>query len=470
MGKERLRKPAPGNSDNSPGGFDWIDREPALWPLYAEWLTSNWHRLYRRAFQNLPASLTWGDAYTAMENAVKTVSPQLAKYSSGRQLVLLNEETQKLGLSTEPVRVEEELERSLTFQRNPQFAALFKASPWCNYFANKQRILDRAGINLPYKLYPRDPEMRLAIEHVISEFGSLEISCGVPPALSHLFAVQRTLGQLDKAIRSLPADSPVRSALPEAESGLQKFSEMLQTEISKLANAPDALMIPLRVRRMQRALFYSVRRLSNPDDGPAKLAEFIQKLLKEWPQLPAGMRFDLNSHFNPVECRRILREHLCLAEGQKGQIKDFRALSYGLRAVVWREELRDSLLRLAHHARVRANQHRKGWQHLQKALEAVFSHICHKPSVEEQMRDFERANYPWMRNLTRQQRMQLLPELGNDPDHSVRDLTKKERMALALRLFGIPANGQSIPADNPDSFSTQYGRAMKAVRQELGQT
>jgi RNAse (barnase) inhibitor barstar len=194
------------------------------------------------------------------------------------------------------------------------------------------------------------------------------------------------------------------------------------------------------------------------------LAGFIQKLLKEWPQLPAGMTFDFNNYFDLAKCQRILREHLGLEDGQIN--KDFRALWHVLRAIVWREELRDSLLRLAHHARVRAEQQRKGWQHLQNALEAVFNHICREPSVEEQIRNFERSNFPEMRNLSRERRMQLLPEMGNDPDHSVRDLTKKERMILAERYFKTRLPFLQNPAPT-QSFPTQYGRAMKAVRQEL---
>jgi hypothetical protein len=65
--------------------------------------------------------------------------------------------------------------------------------------------------------------------------------------------------------------------------------------------------------------------------------------------------------------------------------------------------------------------------------------------------------------------MRLLPELGNDPDHSVRDLTKRGRMELFKRYNKKTRTLLETDADRKNSFATRYGRAMKAVRKELGQ-
>jgi hypothetical protein len=402
------------------GGFDWVDRDSTLWPLFARWLINEWYSIYSPAFNNLPgvvidlrggkqtvhkpASLTWGDAYGAMETAVGKLVDELPKHPSREQLALVHAEALKLGLSTTCEQVENELERFLTFQERSDNATLLKASPWCNYFANEKHIFEQAGTNLPYKLYPRDPNMRLVLSSVIGEFGSLEIWRQVSPAL--------------------------------------------------------------RVRRLQRALYYAVRRLCKPKDGPEKLATFVQNLLEAWPQIPAGMEFDLENHFNADKRRELVRGHLGLEKLQSN--KEARALWRVLHAVIFRDELRGPLLRLAHDADMRAKQRRKGWEHLRHALRIVFKHIRREASDEAQFRNFERSNFPHMRNLTREQRMRLLPELGNDPDHSVRDLTKKERMILAARYLKKTRTALEKDADGKNSFATRYGRAMKDVRKELG--
>jgi hypothetical protein len=131
--------------------------------------------------------------------------------------------------------------------------------------------------------------------------------------------------------------------------------------------------------------------------------------------------------------------------------------------------LRGPLLRLAHDADLRAKQRRKGWEHLRNAFTSVFDHLRREASDEAKFRDFERSNFPYMRHLTRAQRMRLLPELGNDPDHSERDLTKKERMILAARYLKKTRTALEKDADGKNSFATRYGRAMKDVRKALGQ-
>jgi hypothetical protein len=190
-------------------------------------------------------------------------------------------------------------------------------------------------------------------------------------------------------------------------------------------------------------------------------------LLETWPQIPAGMEFDLENHFNTDKRRDLVRGHLGLEKLESN--KEARALWRVLHAVIFRDELRGSLLRLAHDADMRAKQRRKGWEHLRHALKTVFKHIRREAPDEAKFRNFERSNFPHMRKLTREQRMRLLPELGNDPDHSVRDLTKKERMILAARYLKKTRTALKKDADGKNSFATRYGRAMKDVRKELGQ-
>ena len=104
-----------------------------------------------------------------------------------------------------------------------------------------------------------------------------------------------------------------------------------------------------------------------------------------------------------------------------------------------------------------------------KTLRAVFNHIGRELSDEAMFRNFERANFHEMRNVTWERRMQLLPDCGNDTDHSVRDLTKAERMILFTRFNNKSRTPLEFDADGRNSFATRYGRAMKAVRKELGQ-
>lgn len=341
-----------------------------------------------------------------MVEAVKGVALKLPRFSTAEQLAALDAEANTFSFKTTRERIESELRYFLRRAgQQRQNAAAFKASPWCNHFANERRILEQAGCNLPKKLYPGDPDSQLALESVIGEFGSFEISREVSPAL--------------------------------------------------------------RVRRLQRALFYAIRRLCKPKVGPANLATFIQNVLKEWPRVPAGMGFDLENHFSTDNRRELVRDHLGLAKLQSN--KEARALWRVLHAVIFRDELREPLLRLAYGAHLQAKKRRKGWDHLRKALRVIFNHIRSEPSDAEKFRDFERANFPWMRNISREQRMRLLPELGNDPDHSERDLTKKERMILAARYLKKTRTALEKDADGKGSFATRYGRAMKTVRKELGQ-
>jgi hypothetical protein len=78
MAKKAKIKPTLAGLDYSLGGFDWVDRDSMLWPLFARWLTDKWHGLYWHAFDKLPgvvidlrgskqtvhkaASMTWGSA------------------------------------------------------------------------------------------------------------------------------------------------------------------------------------------------------------------------------------------------------------------------------------------------------------------------------------------------------------------------------------------------------------------------
>jgi hypothetical protein len=449
------------------GGFDWLDRNASLRQWFANWLTSHWTHIYSESVRELHSKADWKN-FDWMEKTIKELVIQLPRFPTAKQISAVDAKARKFKFKTTRDRIEDELESFLTRAgKQPEHAPAFKASPWCNYFANEDHIFEQAGTNLPYKLYPRDPDMRLVLGSVISEFGSFEISRGVSPELSQLFAVQRGFAQFDKATISLPIESPILTAYLETEPKLREFSTMLQAEINRRVSEPAAFFTPLRVRRLQRAFYYAVRRLCKPKDGPEKLAAFVQNLLKTWPQIPAGMEFDLENYFNTDKRREFVRGHLGLDKLQSN--KEASALWRVLHAVIFRDELRDPLLRLTRDADMRANQRRKGWEHLRHALKTVFSHIRRDASDEAKFRNFERSNFPHMRNLTRERRMRLLPELGNDPDHSVRDLTKKERMILAARYLKKTRTALEKDADGKNSFATRYGRAMKDVRKELGQ-
>jgi len=371
---------------------------------FAKWLYGAWTAIYGNSLHQLHTKADW-DRYEGMGEAVKNLASKLPRYSTAEQLGLLDAEARKFNFKTTRERLEDEL--GFFLRQNGQQtknAAAFKASPWCNHFANEEHILKQAGKRLPFKFYPDDPDMRLALENVISEFGSLEILRDVSPAL--------------------------------------------------------------RIRRLQRAFYFAIRRLCKPKAGSARLATFIQNLLQEWPCVPAGMEFDLASHFNADKRHELVRGHLGLAKLRSS--KEACALRRVLHTVIYRDELRGPLLRLAHNARLRAEQHRKGWEHLRSTLKTVFNHIRSGASDEAMFRNFERANFPYMRNLTREQRMRLLPELGNDTDHSVRDLTKAERMILAARFLKNPRTSLERDADGRNSFARRYGRAMRDVKSELG--
>jgi len=403
-----------------------------------------------------------------MVDFIKTFAVKVGHLPTAEQLAALDAKALTLNFKTTRERVEDELRYFLTRAgKREEHSEAFKASPWCGHFAMMEHILERAGKSIPYQLYPDDPDARLALESVISEFGSFEIHRKVSPVMSHLFAVQHGLGQFEKASNLLPAGSPLLAAFQKLEPGLRDYSASLQTEIDRRANHPAEYKQPLRDRRLQRRVYYVVRRLCKPKDGPDKLANFVTNVLKEWPYVPARMTLDLEERFSADNRRKLVRDHLGLAEGEMN--KEGGALWRVLNAIVLRDELRGSLLHLAHKAHQQSEQRRKGWPHLRKALRAVFYHIRRELSDEEMFRNFERANFAWMRNLTRDQRMRLLPELGNDPDHTALDLTKKERMILFKRFNKRNRTLLKRDADGRASFATRYGRAMKAVRKELGQ-
>lgn len=450
------------------GGFDWLDRNANLRRWFATWLTSHWTEIYSGSVSELHSKADW-ENFDRMENAIKQLAVKLPTFPSAKQISAVDAKARKFSFKTTRDRIENELKWFLTHAgKQPENSLAFKASPWCDHFATMEHILEQTGKDIPYKLYPDDPNAQLALASVISEFGSLEILREASPAMSQLFAVQRGFDQFDKAIKSLPTESPLLSAFHNIEPGLREYSTTLQTEINRRANEPAAFFSPLRVRRLQRRIYFAVRRLCKPKDGPDKLAGFIQKLLRNWPRIYAGMELDLEEHFNADNRRKLVRDHFGLAEGQMN--KEGRALWRVLNAIAFRDELRGSLLHLAHKAHQHAKQQRRGWPHLRMALRVAFSHIGRSLYVEEIMRNFERAYFSSMRNVTREQRMRLLSELGKDSDDSVRDLTLKERMILFQQVNRKLCPGFKVDPDGRDSYSTLYRRAMKAVRIELGQS
>jgi hypothetical protein len=450
------------------GGFDWLDKKSSLRRWFADWLTENWRNIYGESLHQLHTKADF-ERYGRMENAVKSLAAKLPRLSTAEQLAAVDAKARKSNFVTTRERLEDELRYFLTRAgKHRKHAAAFKASPWCAHFSTNEHILERAGKNLPYKVYPHDPDARLALENVISEFGSVEIPWEVSPAVAQLFATQRDVAQFENAINSLPAESPLLRVLPKIKPGLHELSTSLQAEINQRPSEPAVRLRPLRSRRLDRRVYFAVRRLCKPSNGPEKLARFIQNLLMRWPIVPAGMEFDLESHFHTNFRRELVCDHYGAAAGRLS--REACAAWYILEGILARDELRGSLLHLAHKARQHAQQRRKGWERLRKALRTVFNQIRRKTSDEEMFRNFERANFAAMRNLTREQRMHLLPECGNDPDHSVRDLTRAERMILFKRSNKRSRTvlGEHDP-DGKSSFATRYGRAMKDVKKELGQ-
>ncbi len=475
--------------DYSLGGFDWVDSDAMLWPSFAHWLTDNWYSLYRRAFDNLPgividlrngkqtvhkpASLTWGDAYGAMEKAVEKLADELPKKSSREQLALVHAEARKLGLTTTREQVEDELERFLTFQQHPQYEALLKASPWCNYFANQEHIFERAGDNLPPMHYPGESGLQLALRRILSEFGSFEHG-GISPELSRLFAARRALTKFEEAVKQLPRKSSLRSVLKKAKAGLSDFSTALELKIKRcMDKEPDIFTPPLRVRRNQRALYFAGRRCCKIQNGSKKLASFIVGFFRtDWPRVPAGLEYDLAKHFDLDKSRAVIRKFLGLTENQT--TKESKALWRILHAIIFRDELRDALLRLAYDAdqKTKSKRNPKAWQHFSNALAAVFEHIFHQPSDEAQFRNFIRANYPDMRHMPCERRQRLFKKLfpegyrdRNDP--SPRDLTKSEQMIIAQKCLQLK-KPIMFDGEGRSSSESSYGRASKDVLKELG--
>jgi hypothetical protein len=467
--------------DYSLGGFDWVDRDSTLWPSFAHWLIEKWYDFYKPAF---------GKPYEALEEAIAKLADELPKYSSREQIALVHAEARKLGLTTTREQVENELERFLTFQplhqhkaqldkTSPQYKtrlkkiqhyeALLKASPWCNYFANQEHIFERAGDNLPPMHYPGEGSLQLALRCVLSEFGSFEHG-GISPELSRLFAVNRALKQFYEAVEQLPNESSLQSVLKKAKAGLISFSTAIELKIKQcMDKEPDIFTPPLRVRRNQRALYFAVRRCCKIQNGSKKLGGFIVGFFRtDWPRVPAGLEYDPAKHFDLNKGRAVIRKFLGLTENQT--TKERKALWRILHAIIFRDELRDALLRLAYDAdqKTKSKRNPKAWQRFRNALAAVFEHIFHQPSDEARFRNFIRANYPNMRHTTPKQRQKLFPEgYSGRNDRAKRDLTKTEQMIIAQKCLQLKTPITFDGVGRSSSWAS-YGRAVTQVLKEIG--
>jgi len=446
------------------GSVSWLDT-PELRAWFAKWLLQSWQSFYSKSLDALPGR-SFAEADDGITSALKRRARQLPLLSTADQLATVAAVAAKFGLRTDRDAVLFELGWHLKKSgHTPENRAAYQASPWCNFHAVREQIRERHGLLLSSTHYPKPSEgdLRVAFKVVLTELGSPEIGRLDSPKLAQLLSLQREVAALDKAASTLPQHSPLHAAWSDVGPALAAFAGRLDAHLNDVRKEPDALT-PLHVRRQQRALFSAVRRIlrlsDDPLTGPKGLAVFLVSRLREWPLLPAGMTVDLANAFTPEQRQAIVRVHLGLAP--EATSKAACALWRILHVAIFREHLREPLLRLAHDAR----QRRKGWIHLRGALEAIFVHLNHEPSDGELFRDFERVNYPCMRQLTREQREALVPESGRDPNASVRDLTPKERLAVAARYLKPKVPITFSEGRSPSEVS--YRRARAGVRKELG--
>jgi hypothetical protein len=145
------------------GGFDWLDRNANLRQWFANWLTSHWTQIYRESVRDLHSKADWKN-FDRMEKAIKQLAVKLPRFPTAKQISAVDAKARKFNFKTTRDHIENELDFFLTRAgQQPEHAPAFKASPWCNHFANEEHIFEQAGTNLPYKLYPRDPDMRLVL-------------------------------------------------------------------------------------------------------------------------------------------------------------------------------------------------------------------------------------------------------------------------------------------------------------------
>ncbi len=381
--------------NNSLGGFGWLDKGSEDWPVqfrrkwFASWLCRNWQCIYESSLRELNA--TDAGAYNAaidgMTRALPKIRKELAALSTAEQLQSVAAEARKLSLKTTREHIESELE--FWVRHSPAASQVVKASPWSNTKALEKRSREEAGLDLCRKQYPSDPDMQLALRRVLAILSAGEIWYG-----------------------------PARS--------------------------------PLRVRRMQRALSGAVRRLCKPDGGPAKLADFVANLVGPgvWPYVPAGMEIDLNQHFNPDRCRQLVRGQRGLAEGKVG--KEVRAFWHILRAVIFRDELRQPLLRLAYDAQLRAQQKRKGWDHLRMALARVFQRITQLSSSQHKVTDAMIHHWPEVREM-----------LSHNQVASLASILNAKLDLVPLQKFDSAPEGKS-------SVEVQIRRGRKQLKHDYG--
>lgn len=458
--------------DATVGGFPWLDRHAHLREWFAKWLRSHWQRIYADSLRDARAK---GEvhAYGSMKSAVEKLATQLPDRTTAVQLALLDTAARRLKLATTYRRIEDELSYYLKRKGGiPENKAAFKASPWWNHSVLKANKLRKRGEDLLSRFYPGDADSRLALNKVISGLSSPATCLRLSPDLARLTAADKGLDQFIQSICEMPADSPLQPGLKKIEPAALEFQKDLRTELRRLNQLPGAFTLPSHPRRLQRALVAGIRRICRHEEGAGRLVTLILKLLRDWPRIPAGVPFDLETHFDEEVLAEMIHQHL---HARAGRVKSkeslasrgttarplHQAFAEVLNAAIFQKELRLALLALAE----KAKQVPKGWSHLRKVLKAVFRHIGRKASKEEMFREFELANYTWMRNLTPQQRMDLLPELGHDSDPSVRELSRSERMTVYQRLV------EDLPrdADNKNAFATGYGRSMQAIRRELEQ-
>lgn len=331
--------------------LDWLDT-PDSRRWLSSWLLVNWPQLFQNGFRQLHA-LDYNRAYDGMEKAMRRLTHRLPNLTAICQLQAIQGAACNLGLTTTSEAMLRTLLTQLEFHlihisekppKKPRKASqadirkwehatnewrllkrILNASPWAAIPARRKRSLENAGLALCAKHYPGNPDCQLALRRVMAILSAVEIQSG-----------------------------PTRSTIA--------------------------------LRRVQRGLFAAVRRLSRLEDGLRRLSVFLASLLRAWPRIPAGLSFELHSHFHSDRLRACIRDHLHLATGQS--TKEAVALWRVVHAAIYREDLRSSLLTLAfgEEQRKEAGSTRV-WEHLSAALADAITFVTRARSQQEQVTD-----------------------------------------------------------------------------------
>ncbi len=395
------RNAQPSEQPNSLGSIDWLET-PELRRWLGTWLVRHAPLIFGKSLRKL-AGREWSNAYGSMSDGLAAVARFLPYLTTAEQLMAVSGAVAKCGLNTSREDLLDELHYSLTHGGNaPENRAALDASPWCNDSVLHEQMLEWMGTKLMIKLFPSS------------------------------------------------SDSEQKRACQQI---------ICQLSAVNISRGPSQAK---RESREQLALFLAVRGMLASDDGAKQLAVSLTAFLRAAsPQQTQPIKFAGRTHISTPADLFHSNLKAALESQPVDRSKAARAQRRLLHAIVNQDELRLPMFRLVEDAMHR----KKGWVHLRNVFTAIFKHVGHKPSDEEQFRDFERANYPWMRNLTPAQYKRLLGEYAHHTDKRTITLTKKERMIVAERYLKLKKPMQFN--EGKSSSEVLYGRAMRAVENKM---